>query len=538
MRNAPVSEKKLHSIALLVLAILVPAAVSCQPARSPEPTLPAAPRPGGTLHLWLPAADTLDPLFLDDVYEASVSVNLFNGLVALDDNLAVVPGLAEEWTVSRDGRIYDFKLRRGVRFHDGSPLEVEDVLFTLRRAMSVGSPVSVNEILKRLVDEEYSQGQRNFRIYALDASTVRIVLRQPYPEFLKIMAMDQLRVVPRKSFPPDRPKTSPPYIGTGPFVLSQLTPGKIILRRNDSYYTRPAHIERVEFALITDLKPAQKVDLFRQGRLDVMEAFNIPQPEKVLSPDHWIVKAELSTSFVVFNCRRPPTDNVYFRRAFVAAFDRQTFFKKAYRGVEPTESILPPGMPGYVPVTDSFHRNPGDASLLLERSGLALEKLPPLDVLMATDDPNLIESYQKVGDLLGIRINIRHIADWSVYSRQMDRGEFNVTQLVWAADTPIPEQFYQSLLSSNSFQNVARYRDDKIDNLIYRMYFEQNLNERLTIIRTIESRVRDYVPYMPMENYILNYMIAPRVRDARMSPFGLLSLNLAELWIDEPGKQR
>ena len=219
-----------------------------------------------------------------------------------------------------------------------------------------------------------------------------------------------------------------------------------MLRRNEAYFTRPAHIDKVEFMLIPELKPAQKVDLFRQGRLDVMEAFNIPQPEKVLSPDHWIVKAELSTSFVVFNCRRPPTDNVYFRRAFVAAFDRQSFFKKAYRGVEPTESILPPGMPGYLPVSDSFRRNPGDAALLLERSGLAPEKLPTLDILMATDDPNLIECYRKVGESLGVRIQIRHVADWSQYSRQMDHGEFHVTQLVWAADTPIPEQFYQSLL--------------------------------------------------------------------------------------------
>ena len=532
------TEKKLHSLGNLVLAVLVLSAVSCQPARSPEPARPAAPRRGGTLHLWVPAADMLDPLFLDDVYEASVSVNLFNGLVALDDNLAVVPGLAEEWKVSRDGRIYDFQLRRGVRFHDGTLLDVEDVLFTFRRAMAVHSPVSVNEILQRLIDEEYSQGQRHFRIYALDASTVRIILRQPYPEFLRILAMDQLRVVPRKSFPPDRPKTAPPYIGTGPFVLDHQAADKIVLRRNEDYFAQPARIDKAEFMLVPELKPAQKVDLFRQGRLDVMEAFNIPQPEKVLSPNHWIVKAELSTSFVVFNCQRPPTDNVYFRRAFVTAFDRQNFFKKAYRGVEPTESILPPGMPGYLPVSDSFRRNPGDAALLLERSGLAPEKLPPLDILMATDDPNLIGCYRKVGDLLGIRIRIRHVADWSMYSRQMDQGEFHVTQLVWAADTPIPEQFYQSLLASSSSQNVARYRDDKIDNLIYRMYFEQNLNEKLTIIRTIESRVRDSVPYMPMENYILNFMIAPRVKDARMSPFGLLSLNLAELWIDEPGGRR
>ena len=85
------TEKKLHSVGSLVLAALVLGALSCQPARSPEPARPPAPRRGGTLHLWVPAADMLDPLFLDDVYEASVSVNLFNGLVALDDNLAVVP---------------------------------------------------------------------------------------------------------------------------------------------------------------------------------------------------------------------------------------------------------------------------------------------------------------------------------------------------------------------------------------------------------------------------------------------------------------
>jgi ABC-type transport system substrate-binding protein len=523
---------------VLLLACLLLAVSGCRPAREPVQPEPVTPRPGGTLQLWIPAADILDPLFFDDVYEATVGDNLYDGLVSLDDNLAVIPDLAEEWKVSRDGRVYDFKIRSGVRFHDGSPLEIEDILFTFRRAMTLQSPVSVDEVLRRLVDDEFRGGVRHPRIYALDASTVRIVLRQPYPEFLKIVAMDQLQILPRRYFPANRRKIEPPFVGTGPFVLKERTPERVVIRRNKSYFLRPAYIDQVQFTLIPDLKPAQKVELFRNGRLDVMEAVNIPHPEQIVPLNHWIVKAELSTSFLVFNCSRPPTDNIFFRKAFIAAFDRQRFLSREFRGVKPTESILPPGMPGYQPISGRYRYNPNAAVVLLESSALAPDKLPLLDVLMASDDPDVAACFRQAGTVLGVRMQLRHVADWTEFTRQMDNGEYHVTQLVWTADTPIPEQFYQSLLSSKSSQNVARFKDEKIDSLIFRMYSEQNLNEKLNIIKTIEARVSEQAPYMPVENYIMNFIIHPRVQHARMSPFGLLSLNTRDLWIKESEKRR
>lgn len=517
-----------------ILAGLLFLGLGCGGRQAVEPAGRSIPKPGGSFQIEVPSIQTLDPLFIEDVYESSVVSNIFSALVKYDENLAIVPDLAEEWNVSRDGRVYTFRIRSGVLFHDSSPLEVEDIVFTFRRAYEIREqPGAVNEILGKLVDTDFQDGRPAPRITAPDRHTIKIVLRQAYPEFLKIIALDQMRIVPRKYFPPLRQKLAPPFIGTGPFILREMRPDAIVLHRNDRYFKNRVYLDDIRFITNPKFNLKTSVERFKAGKLDFLDGEKAAVSlEPLLPPDHVIIKAQLTTSFLAFNCRKFPLDNLYFRKAIIAAFNRADYFKKKYRGLKPTETILPPGMFGYVPYVDRFRFNPAQAMEFLEKSGIAIDKIPPILFLNQSNEQSTYKELVKTFTILGLKVVVKDV-NWPQYNEALKTGAFHITEIVWTADSPVSEQFYHNLLTSNSNQNITGLRDAKMDELVFRLYFEQNLNEKLNIIKSIETRAQDQVAYMPLENYISISLLNPRVQNARMNPFGVASINLDEVWIDE-----
>ena len=157
---------------------------------------------GGILRMVTEAPLTLDPVDSDSVYESLPLNQIFDGLVDVDPTMHILPALASDWVVSRDGKTYTFKLRPGVRFHDGSLLTVDDVVFTIRRLLEpknrhrslAASYLSVIEGA-----DAYSRGRTPelAGVAALDARTVRIRLEHPYGSFLEVLAMDGLKIVPK-----------------------------------------------------------------------------------------------------------------------------------------------------------------------------------------------------------------------------------------------------------------------------------------------------------------------------------------------------
>ncbi|HQF86503.1 MAG TPA: peptide ABC transporter substrate-binding protein [Acidobacteriota bacterium] len=505
---------------------------ACRQAAPGPPAPKSVPLRGGICRLVTPVVATLDPLYVTDVYEATIIACLFNGLVRYDDALNVLPDLAEEWRVSSDGRTYTFTLRSGVRFHDGSPLEIDDVLHTFRRCLTAGGqPASSGAILERLVDQEYIDGRPTFRISARDARTLEIVLRHAYPEFLKILAMDQLRIVPRRYFPPDRKVEQPPFIGTGAFMLDVFQTDRIELKRNDHFHRSPPHLDRVRFTVTSEYSSRHNRRLFEAGQLDVMDAYSGTPNDGFMPQAQRLIQAQLTTSMLVLNCRRPPTDDPSFRKAVSLAFDRTEYLTHSHPTLKPTESFLPARMFGFSPPSGRFAFDPSAAAMHLERSRHSGGETPTLIYLDFQREPQFFNLLTDTARRLGFSLACREIP-WAGFQEEIRRGDFNITIMAWTADTPIAEQYLESLLHSDSQQNVAGYRDPVVDDLIDRLYRESNLHAKLRIIQSIETRLQETVPLIPLESYVMTYLLQPHVRGARLNPFGICSLNLEEIWFD------
>ncbi len=174
------------------------AASGCATAPPSEAHGRERPVQGGTLRIVEEEPQSLDPRASSSVYDSLPVNQMFDTLVNVDPSLTVRPGLAETWTISRDGTEYVFKLRDGVRFHDGSELTAADVLFTIRRQL--GPETSLASSYLKVIDgaEEYTDGRRGDipGLAILDKRTIRIRLARPYVSFLEVLAIDNLGVVP------------------------------------------------------------------------------------------------------------------------------------------------------------------------------------------------------------------------------------------------------------------------------------------------------------------------------------------------------
>jgi peptide/nickel transport system substrate-binding protein len=308
---------------------------------------------------------------------------VFDGLTRLDASQAPQPSLAESWTVSADGLEYMFKLRRGVVFHDGSPLTAEDVRFSLEVVCHKDS-VRVTEVYVRshasiLGCPEYRAGQvdRVKGIEVLDSHTLRVLLREPHPAFLVTAAVRG--VVPRARYGgipvkelPRHPISRAP-IGTGPFTFVAWREGdRLVLKANPRYFMGRPKLDGLVIRFIED--PATRLLEFKQGGLHF--ALNVP-----LTPQDLAVAAGdprlavksyqgLWHRFFAMDLTNPLFVDVRIRRALSHVFDRERILKEVANGRgRIVNGPLDPGLPEFNPRIPVPKYDPARASELLAEAG-------------------------------------------------------------------------------------------------------------------------------------------------------------------------
>ncbi|MCA9729931.1 MAG: hypothetical protein KC729_19765, partial [Candidatus Eisenbacteria bacterium] len=356
-----------------------------------EPALPETPvRSGGCLRVLQERANDLDPVLIDDIYEGTVANQVYEGLVKASPNLAIVPSLAESWVISEDGLRYRFRLRRGVRFHDGQELTAEAVVSSLTRVLSPNKP-------KECLAESYLghiEGAQDFQegraesvrgLLALDPLTVEIVLDTPVSFFLAVLAMDQLRIVPPSPDTDANLRDHP--MGTGPFRFGgRMADGSVVLLRNDQYWGKTALLDSLVLVCGDDVSKDERVTMLTAGVVDV--AWVDADHREVLERDNGFdltYAPELSVSFLGLNCELAPLDDVRVRRAIAHCIDRRTFRSPDFDDVIVAAGVLPPGMPGYLPEPRVPAYDVSRAEALIAQAGYgASHPCPPIDLYVSS----------------------------------------------------------------------------------------------------------------------------------------------------------
>jgi peptide/nickel transport system substrate-binding protein len=405
--------KKIQTLATLPVAAIALAAL----AAFATTTQAQSRKDSAVLAMVLEPAPGLDPTTAAAAAIGEVvHYNILEGLTKINMDGSITPLLAESWSVDPDGKSYTFKLRKGVKFHDGEAFDASDVKFSFERAKAEGS---TNKAKKAVFDNVS-------RIEAVDPHTVIVVLNQADGNFLFRMGENTAVILDPKS----AATTATKPVGTGPFMLENWAKGSAItLVKNDAYRNAAAiKMKKVTFRFIND--PAAQVAALLAGDVDGMPRFGSIQSLKQFQSDARFTVVAGGTegkTIVSINNKKKPFDDVRVRRAIAAAIDRKALIDGSQEGLaKPIGSHMVPSDAGYLDLTGVNPYNPEKAKALLKEAGVAT----PLNVTLTLPPP---EYARKGGEIVaaqlakvGIIAKIENV-EWAQWLSGPFKGSFDLT---------------------------------------------------------------------------------------------------------------
>ncbi|MBC6407250.1 MAG: ABC transporter substrate-binding protein [Rhodobacteraceae bacterium] len=358
----------------------------------------------------------LEPPHLDPTSAAAQAIdsvvyaNVFEGLTRFERDGSVVPALARSWDISADGLTYTFHLHSGVRFHDGSAMDAEDVKFSLDRARADDSTNAQKPLFAAIAD-----------VRVVDPLTLRVQLAEPNGNFLFNLAWGDAVIVAPESI--ESIKSEP--IGTGAFRFADWVQGdRIELVRNESYWGTPPALSSATFKFISD--PTAAFAAVMAEDVDAFVAFPAPEnlPQFEADPRFQVlVGSTEGETILAINNKQPPLDNLKVRQAIAHAIDRQAIIDGAMFGLgTPIGTHFAPHHPDYVDLTAQSAHDPQRARQLLAEAGYGdgfttTLKLPPPSY--ARRGGEIIAAQLRA---VGIETEISNL-EWAQWLEQVFRGK-------------------------------------------------------------------------------------------------------------------
>ena len=405
---------------------------------------------------------SFDPLIPSDNGSIWVLYNMFDQLTTVNSgSTGVVPSLAESWDVSKDGRVYTFNLRDGVKFSDGSPMTADDVVFSIQRAS----------------DPKHSGYSFLFgpvtAVKKLDAKTVRITLDGPFAPLLQNLNVFPASIVPKKVVEADEKGFASKPVGTGPFALKQFRKGQFThLVRNEQYWKpgRP-YLNEVMIPYVTD--DNTRILKLQAGEIDA--AVNIPYAQIAQLDKRNDVDVKIEPLFrfdgIWLNNAKPPLDDVRVRQALNYATDKESIIKSVLFGHAEVANHMMPKMKYWQADVEPYAYDIKKAKQLISQSKAAGGFTIPL--VVPTGDSIIAQVAQIVKQSwsqIGVNAQISNLDIGTAYTNfsngnYIAGNNWYITSDVTAPDELAAIQFdYWALGGTHSF--FTNYKSREAHNLV------------------------------------------------------------------------
>lgn len=473
---------------------------------------------------------SLDPHTVTATNDFRILVNIYDGLVRYKDGtLEVEPALAESWAVSDDGKTYTFKLRQGVKFHDGSDFNAEAVKFNFDRMLKEDHPF-------------YNTGpfplSFNFSsidaVNVLDEHTVEFKLKEPFAPFLSNLAYPTGLIVSPEEVKKYGKEFGRHPSGTGPFKFAEWQSGqRVVVERNPDYWDTAPALEAVAFRPITDANT--RVAEMMAGGLDVMVEVP-PDNLATFKQDANFAVAEQAGPhvwFTILNAKSGPFADKKVRQAANYAVNKQGLVDNVLQGSATVAAgPIPPAFNWVENKTEPYPYDPEKAKALLAEAGASN---PEITFYVTEGGSGMLDpitmgaAIQADLQAVGFKVKIETY-EWNTFLGRVNpglEGKADMAEMAWMTNDPdtVPYLTLRSdALPDKGGFNSGYYSNPKVDELVEKARSSTDQSERGKLYGEVQRIVHDDAPWLFVANWEQNAVTTAAVKGFKLQPSFLLHL--------------
>ena len=469
--------------------------------------------------------NSLDPQIVSGA-SSTIMRDLFTGLTSYDPAGRLIPGAAESWEVSPDGLTYRFRLRENLKWSDGSPIAAKDFVYTMRRLLTPGNRTRFGSFFYSIRNARNIMGGEldpaELGVRAEDERTFVIELQRPDATLLEKLSNYAAAAMPQAIIEEHGRRWSRPgrVVTTGPYRLAEWVPQSYLkLEKNPHFYgADEVEIETVQYFPTNNAETAMR--RFLAGDLDFLLTFPADRLDWIEEnlPGQLKIWPALGISYITFNNRKPPFDDVRVRRALTISVDRQQIAERIMVVGVPTAYTMTPTVVGNYdhPVPDYAHQPMPDrlaeARSLLEAAGYGPDR--PLTFELRYEPPEenrrLAIALQAIWREIGVNTELL-FTDFGTLYRSVRTGDYTAARFTWFSPTDSPETFL-FILESGSTTNYSGYHNAEFNQLIRLAEVQLDRDTRLAKYREAEALALADYPVMPLYFMVHRNLVAPDIR--------------------------
>ncbi len=465
------------------------------------------------------ASKFYDPAGYSFVEDWLILNNVYSGLLKLDPYQRILPDLADFWKISPDGLVYEFKLKKNLKFHNGKPIEAEDFLKSIERLHKIAfkrDPI-VKEFFRILTGKDNSSFEDvKKRITLKSKYEIEVRISQKYPFFLYFLANPAFKIVYEEK--------NGKLIGSGPFSIEKIERKRVSLVRNPNYFAGTPLIERIILIDYLGIPVEERFAHFKKGEVDIF--FSPGRNFFKLPPDSDAIEMEeelYSFTFLTFNLSIHPFNNKDFRKALFLGINRKKIAEELGNHCVYFPYAVPRKLHRYEVSLPYGEYNFSTAKKIIDEIKMR-EKIGTIYLPFYSDTPfikkflSLIEGeFSK----LGLDLRPKKVSEedyWDI----LDKKRFQIFIETYHADIPEAFGIIYPLFYSKSPVNCSNYFNPEVDRLILKVLEENNYSKRIKIYQEIENLVYRDIPIVPLFTDKAVLIVRKNIEGLKVSYNGLI----------------
>lgn len=454
-------------------------------------------------------AKSLDPHATNDSPSSGVMVQIYDTLVGVDNNLNIVPNLAESWKEISPTK-YEFTLKKGIKFHNGEELKASDVVFTFNRMLKSPRVSHIVGPMKTIV--------------AKSDYVVEVNLDNPFAPMLHHLAHPASFILNEKAVTSNTENYGQNPVGTGPFKFKSWTPGdRVVLTKNENYFKGASDIDEVNMRVV--IEASSRVIGLETGELDI--AINIaPVDLNQIKSNKDLTLLEESgfgMNYLGFNTVKAPFDNKNIRKAVAHAVNVDDIIEAVVLSAgTKANSPVPKGVFGHTDEISAIEWNPELSKEIIKNEGME-NKIKTK--IWTNDDMTRLQIAQIVQAQLkdvGIDASIESL-EWGAFLEGTAREEHEIIVLGWGNVTGDADYSLYPVFNTATDPSAGRrtvYSNKKVDELLNKARETTDTKARLESYTQVQEILKDEVPLLPL--YYPKYSVGlnNKIKNFKINPMG------------------